>query len=91
MMMLKNAFYTKLILLFCSIVFSGCSSVPEENKTKQTKTDMTICKEPRSQICTREYNPVCAKLQDGSVKTYSTGCTACSDAKVIGYRAKQCP
>jgi len=48
------------------------------------------CPEPRPQICTREYNPVCARLQDGSVKTYATGCTACSDPAVRGYRPGAC-
>lgn len=45
----------------------------------------TRCTEPRPQICTREYRPVCAQTRNGSFKTYATGCTACSDSDVAGY------
>ena len=51
---------------------------------------MVTCPETRPQICTHEYRPVCAQLQDGSLKTYSNGCTACSDPAVAGYRAGAC-
>ncbi len=52
--------------------------------------DLILCEEPRPQICTREYNPVCATLQDGSTITGSTGCTSCSDPKVVGYKMGAC-
>jgi hypothetical protein len=52
--------------------------------------DLIICEDPRPQICTREYDPVCATREDGSVKTYSTGCTSCSDARVTGYKPGKC-
>ena len=51
----------------------------------------TLCEEPRPQVCTMEYRPVCANLSDGSVKTYATGCTACSDAKVVSWVEGECP
>ena len=46
---------------------------------------LTRCTEPRPQICTREYRPVCAQLQDGRFKTFPTGCTACTDPDVAGF------
>jgi hypothetical protein len=52
--------------------------------------EMVACPEVRPQICTHEYRPVCAQLQDGSLKTYSNGCTACSDPAVSGYREGAC-
>jgi hypothetical protein len=52
--------------------------------------DLIICEEPRPQICTNEYDPVCATLQDDDVKTYATGCTSCSDPKVQGYKKGAC-
>jgi hypothetical protein len=51
---------------------------------------MMTCTEPRPQICTQDYRPVCAMLQDGSLKTYSNGCNACSDPAVTGYREGAC-
>ncbi len=50
----------------------------------------TICPEPRPQICTMDYRPVCAQLGDGTFKTYSNGCTACTDPIVTGYREGAC-
>lgn len=51
---------------------------------------MITCTEPRPQVCTQDYRPVCAALQDGSLKTYSNGCNACSDPAVTGYREGAC-
>jgi len=50
----------------------------------------TMCEEPRSQACTRDYRPVCAALQDGSEKTYSNSCTACADASVTAWVGGPC-
>jgi hypothetical protein len=52
--------------------------------------EMVTCPEPRPQVCTREYRPVCAKLQDGGFKIYANGCTACTDPTVTGYREGVC-
>jgi len=52
--------------------------------------EMVSCPEPRPQICTQQYRPVCAKLQDGGFKTYSNGCSACTDPSVTGYREGAC-
>ena len=52
--------------------------------------DLILCEEPRPQICTREYDPVCGSLKDGSTRTGSTGCTSCSDPEVVGYKMGAC-
>jgi len=48
-----------------------------------------ICTEPRAQMCTREYRPVCAN-KGGVRVTYATGCTACADPKVASYQPDAC-
>ena len=58
----------------------------ESGGTTQTIT----CPEPRPEICTQDYRPVCAQLPDGTFKTYSNGCNACSDPIVVGYRDGEC-
>jgi len=68
---------------------------PSEDSQRQAgeNTDavaLTRCPEPRPQICTREFRPVCAQMHDGSFKTYSTGCTSCTDPNVVGYRDGAC-
>ena len=50
----------------------------------------SLCPEERPEMCTMDYNPVCGQLSDGSFKTYSNGCNACSDPKVISYSQGEC-
>jgi hypothetical protein len=38
-----------------------------------------------------EYDPVCAQLQAGGRKTYSSPCNACADDTVSGYLRGACP
>lgn len=60
-----------------------------------------VCEDPRPQMCTMDYRPVCA-LRDTGVRcvttpcpstewaTYSNGCSACSDPAVVGYVEGEC-
>ncbi|MDH3633112.1 MAG: hypothetical protein OES20_00255 [Gammaproteobacteria bacterium] len=50
----------------------------------------TACVDPRPQICTMDYTPVCAELRSGELKTYSNACSACADAYVVSYRLDPC-
>jgi hypothetical protein len=52
--------------------------------------DEIPCLDPRPQVCTMEYDPVCATLEDGSEATYSNACGACADAGVRSYRPGTC-
>ena len=79
------------ILIFITVLslFAAAEIVMAEEKIPGEK-ELKTCPEPRPQMCTREYRPVCAKLDDGSMKTYSNGCTACTDTKVVGYYPGAC-
>lgn len=88
----------KLIVIFFALSIASCATAPQKNTEKP---ELTGCPEQRPQICTREYIPVCAARDTGircvttpcpssEEKTYSNGCTACSDAKVLEYRAGAC-
>lgn len=81
------------LLVLISLLSVACAtSYNEKNEINNEPgaLDLILCEEPRPQICTHEYDPVCAKLQDGSIKTSSTGCTSCSDPEVIGYKMGAC-
>jgi hypothetical protein len=59
------------------------------------------CEDPRPELCTMDYRPVCA-LRDTGIrcittpcqstewKTYSNACSACSDPDVMGYKNGEC-
>ena len=81
--MIKLLIHMLMLLMLTSCAYS--------NEKEAVGMDASIiCKEPRSQLCTREYNPVCSTLADGSSRTDSTGCTACADSKVVSYIMGEC-
>ena len=49
------------------------------------------CEEPRPQVCTRDYRPVCARSDSKPYETAGNACTACSSAEVAGYVEGECP
>ena len=81
------------LLVSLSLLSVACATAYDkenENYNEPGALDLILCEEPRPQICTREYNPVCAKLHNGVSKTHSTGCTSCSDPDVVGYKMGAC-
>lgn len=78
------------LLFYPCLILMGCSTVAETKDIKTSESKVTVCKEPRPQICTMEYLPVCATKKDATEKTYATGCTACSDKNVVNYRDGAC-
>ena len=69
---------------------TGHTFIHQLHANADSKDDIIACTEPRPQVCTQDYRPVCAELQDGSFKSFSTGCSACSDPAVTGYRGGAC-
>ena len=55
-----------------------------------TGGEETLCVNPRPEVCTMEYDPVCAVLADGGNATRSNACSACADAAVVSYRPGAC-
>ncbi|MCK5896879.1 MAG: hypothetical protein KAG20_08740, partial [Cocleimonas sp.] len=62
----------------------------------------TECKDPRPDLCTEEFRPVCGKVDTGvrcvttpcpstEHKTYANACKACTDPKVYGFWKTLCP
>lgn len=69
---------------------SGRPSTHPPDAKADNQKGMVACPSPRPQVCTQDYRPVCAVLQDGSFNTYPNGCNACSDPAVSGYREGPC-
>ena len=71
------------------VLLSACATTPPDEPAMGTAAQ--ACEEPRPQVCTMDYRPVCANLADGAVKTYSNGCSACADASVGSWTKGACP
>ena len=76
-------------LLLALLVTTGCAASQDGKPTDEAGQDLVVCTDPRPQICTMQYDPVCARVGDGDKaewKTYASGCSACGDAAVSSYR-----
>jgi len=77
------------ILAVFWLALGACATSASEGI--EPMADATICEDPRPQVCTMDYRPVCGSLDDGSTKTYSNGCGACADAAVTSWVDGACP
>lgn len=68
----------------------GCAKSPAATEKADISAGFAACVEPRPEVCTMQYDPVCGKMTDGSSKTYSNACVACSDHLVTGYLKGAC-
>ena len=71
-------------------LISGCGCKTIAQKKPAPPENAVVCKDPRHNMCTREYRPVCGYFANGSTKTFSNACTACSDQNVISYTQGPC-
>jgi hypothetical protein len=76
----------KLIVIgFYLASISGCTPQPAIKPE-----DMTLCSNPRPEVCTMEYDPVCGYSVNDESRNYASACSACSDITVIGYLPGEC-
>ena len=77
-----------LISLLMVLLLASCAASGDQEVADQA---ITQCLDPRPQICTLDYRPVCAILADGRREEFSNGCSACSNPEVSGWVADICP
>lgn len=81
---------TCLLVLVSGLLLSACrseSTVPES----AIPVGAFECKDPRPQICTREYRPVCGADDTGKQRTFPNACTACAVPAVKWLVEGSCP
>ena len=79
-----------IIVLLTGFTTVGCAITQPSGETTMTQSNLVACEDPRPQICTAIYDPVCALTADNSYKTYASACSACGDANVSGHRPGAC-
>ncbi|OOZ43603.1 hypothetical protein [Solemya velum gill symbiont] len=80
----------RLLPILLLVLLGGCQA-EDSDSVQQVPQELTQCKEPRPQMCTMQYDPVCAWMpESGKWKTASNGCDACADKRVAGYLAGEC-
>lgn len=70
------------VIMCCSML--ACTTTPEKGQVAN------LCKDPRPQICTMIYMPVCGLDDNNDFNTYASGCNACSRSEVLGYNEGAC-
>jgi len=91
MMTNQNPSLNKIGNLFCILlllVTIGCST--HDNGSSKSVVNIIRCEDPRPEICTQEYVPVCGERINSSRKTYGNACNACSDINVVQYQNGPC-
>jgi len=90
-----------IVMLFsvCAIMITACGS--GNKQVSNPFQGALVCKDPRPEICTNEYEPVCANKDNGircvttpcpstDKVTYANACSACADKKVFSYVPGAC-
>lgn len=74
------------------MVLTGCTAFANQPgpAAPLDSEPLTPCRDPRPQVCTREYAPACGSLEAGGFRTYASGCSACADPAVAGYQSGPC-
>lgn len=85
-MMVKNS-----VLAICFFSLMACATTTNQTtETDKPVVSVGVCKEPRPQMCTMDYTPVCANVAGKTLKTYGNACGACGDVNVNEYVKGEC-
>ena len=87
---LLRMFFARFVFILATAGLTACTAAPQSTGDGEPRAAEGFCADPRPEICTMDYTPVCGQLRDGTEKTYSNGCSACSDIAVESYRPGAC-
>jgi hypothetical protein len=80
--------HAKILGLWVLLATVGCAAGPGP-KDDSGEAGLVTCTDPRPQVCTMQYDPVCGRIGEGDAsewKTYASDCSACGDPQVSAYR-----
>ena len=79
---------TTLHSLLALAMLAGCQTGTAPDRTS-SEFPLT-CPDQRPEVCTQQYDPVCALVGQSTQQTFSNACHACADWRVSVYRAGAC-
>ena len=86
--------FSAVSLLFAILVLvSGCQSYVKDDHSgtdSDMDAELEMCVDPRPEICTMEFAPVCGMRDGGEKESYPNGCGACSNQEIVGYLPGEC-
>ena len=87
--MLRSAHLKAAALGVALTTLSACAG-HQPDPEQDIPQGLSPCHDPRPEMCTMDYKPVCGQLENGQFRTYANACSACADAKVVGSRKGEC-
>ena len=90
-------YFLKRIAIMATLLLAACGGgshagggLEPGDDTGSAQALFTSCQDPRPRACTREFRPVCAKLDNGQLSTFDNACTACATESVEGHYPEAC-
>ena len=77
-------------LLALCVAAASTSCAQEPPQPKLTVPAVKLCTDPRPQMCSEIYQPVCGFTKDGTSHTYSNACFACVKPEVVRSTPGEC-
>lgn len=78
----------KLAFLALAFALPACAQQPPA--TPPAPPGQVTCTQPRPEVCTKDFRPVCGTRRDGTRRTYGNGCSACADQNVVSHIPGPC-
>jgi hypothetical protein len=79
-----------IVVATTSFLTIACSPEPRPREAASAGPALSACEDPRPQLCTLQYEPVCGHLGGDDHKTYANACAACANAAVSGHWPGAC-
>jgi hypothetical protein len=68
----------------------GEATPPSAPPRRPFAAESGACTDPRPEVCTQQYDPVCVERSDSSRRTFGNACTACADSATVRYETGPC-
>jgi hypothetical protein len=78
--------YKTLLVLLTALFVVAC----HDDSSSTGGSSLIKCEEPRPEMCTTIYAPVCGALIDGTQQTFASDCSACAVEEVVSFMPGAC-